>query len=191
MKNYLNIFNVIYSYLEAICEEFKKIPINTQTILTSFDEEIPKLGIYRIYLFEYIQLIFELVMNVLNNNNLNQFEIVIKNINILIDKFIETKVFTTIVNYFFMYEWNSMYQNIFKKLVSFMIFSNVPARLINNFFLDSKFIENSIEHCFALGISFKSGSRIFPGNFANLCELISIINKSENSNLKSILSTCK
>ena len=191
MKNYLNIFNVIYSYLEQICEDFRNTSENTQTYFTSFDEEIPKLGLYRIYEFEYIQLIFELLMNVLNNNNLNQFEIVIKNIDILIDKFIELKVFDTVVKYFFLYEWNSVYQNIFRKLVSFVICSNVPERLINNFFVDSKFIEKSIEHCFASGISFKSGSTIFPGNFANLCELISIINKSENSNLKSILSNCK
>jgi hypothetical protein len=191
IKNYLDIFNVIYSYLEIVCLDFMKNPDSNFTLFTCFEQEIPKLGYYKTVEFEYIVLIFDLVAAVFKNNNINIIEIANKSLDLLIDKFIDLKLFDIIVKYFFLYEWNSFYQNMFERLVSCLVQKNIPEKLIVSFFSSSGLINKIVENCFNTGLSFKSGCSIFPGYFANLCHIMSIIKKSENIHLLKILSISK
>ena len=191
INNYLDIFNVIYSYLETICLDFVKISDSNFTLFTSFEQEIPKMGYYKIVEFEYIVLIFDLVAAVFKNNNIKIIDIANKSLDLLIDKFIDLKILDIIVKYFFLYEWNSFYQNMFERLVSCLIQKNIPEKLIASFFSSSGLIEKIVENCFNTGLSFKSGCAIFPGYFANLCQIMSIINKSENIHLLKIICISK
>jgi hypothetical protein len=208
--NYLDIFEVIYEYLDIICKDFsnKNITENNENKIndfkigenyikhssllnTTFEKEMRCLGIVKLYEIEYIKAIFDLVINIINNTILVNIEIVNTNVNRLVEKIIETGVFNEVVKFFFEFQLNNQYQIIFEKVFQLICNKSVHENLITHIFNECKLKENIIEHLFSSGISFKSGNAMLPGYFAILCNVANLINHSENVNILRIIDKCK
>jgi hypothetical protein len=212
LKSYLEIFNIIYDYIDPITKDFVKDKKNltADNLLSTYDQEIRPLGLLKLQEFEYIKTITELLNNVLNNPGLVNMEIVSQSVERLIDRLIESQVFSKCVEYFFKHELNNFYQNTFEKLIELIVNKSMSEKLINYFF-ESKECENNpnyenendkskrkinflnqiISNTFNNTLNFRSGNWILPGYFATLCDITFLIGQSENEYLMRIIEKSK
>jgi len=212
LKSYLEIFNIIYDFIEPITKDFIRDTNNLSlgNFTSTYDQESRVLGMLKLQEFEYIKTIIELLNNVLNNPGLVNIEIISLSVERLIERLIDSRVFSKCVEYFFKHEMNNFYQNTFEKLMELIVNKSMSEKLINNFFdkeecqkiSDSEnedeksnikvdFLGKIISNTFTNSLSFRTGNWILPGYIATMCDVAYLIGQSENEYLKRIIEKSK
>lgn len=182
-SKYLNILDLVHNSLTTIIHYFNNS--NENFIPTAFNKEIKKLGLQRIHILEYIKKIFRLAF-VFNNLQTSIFHILNSLTDKIFNKIIELEFFKNAINYFFIYEWNNIYQFFFQKLFSLICDKHTTEIIIEHIFNDNKFKNKILEHILQKGLSF-SESFIFKGFHISLIEVCFYLNSSENILIKKYL----
>lgn len=137
--------------------------------------------ILRLLSVEYIKNILDITINssALNNNS---------RIELYIQKIIGLNPFNLLIEYFFEFEFNNMYQKYFADIVTLLLNKFTPEDLIRNFFIKNNFIEKFIEYSVNNHLfKFDSGKTITSGNIAICTQIIKTILSSENNFVKEFI----
>lgn len=186
-QQFNNIFTTLFKATEAIIDNFiseTKIDLEeTSTgnyFETTFGQVNKKLGMRRLNEIEYLRSIFEILINAYASsiflNNLD--------LNIIVNKIVDSQFFTYARKLLIKYQFNSLYQKEFENLVTLITNKHAPEKLVVNLLHDSELLKMLIAESFKNSFEFSSGRKIQSGFFATLCEISSIINDSESDFVK-------
>jgi hypothetical protein len=200
LNNYIEIFEAIYENVEPIVEDFiglahrqssSEIKIgssylnHSDSINSTYDKEVKVLGCLKLEEMEYIKTILELSVYLLDNPSFSNLDLVTNSIDKLFKKVLTQSLFEKMYKYFFQFEMNNFYQNIFERIVGLVTNKSIQEKYVLNIF--SNFPEEIISHLFHQGIDFKTGNYILPCYYAALCKVAFTVNSSENLNLQKLL----
>ena len=154
--------------------------ITNTEIETTYQKNQKKLGMKKLILVEFLRSIIDILVNTYSKNLLtNEICKIIK----LMD---ENRIFWTLHNLFFEYEFNNIYQTLYLQLMEIILNKNSPEDLVNSAFIDKsneknnlipKLIEHTINNVKFEYISERKANSCF---FAFEVKLLNEINNSQN-----------
>ena len=134
LKNYENSF-------DHFCLGLKNICLLISNDLVSNKDNIKKVGIEQITKFEFIISVIDLYINTigtfLENPNIELIE------NYLIE-ISNTRIFSLMIEYYFKFKSNNIFQNIFVQLMKIIRNENTPEKLISNIISSNNEVNNLI-----------------------------------------------
>ena len=154
------------------------------TFDSTYQKPQKKLGIARLTQVEYFRSILDILVNA-NSLNVLQDEI-----NDIIKLANEKKIFWNLIEMFYAYEFNNMYQTIFRQIITIILNENSPEILVKSFFIDNgneKFIPLLVKHCYESTKSSIVQQPTNSGFFATEVKLLSDISNSSNKFVKEIV----
>lgn len=180
---------------------------NNALIHTTFDKTLQTLGLKNLLIFDYVKNVYEIYTLALSNKVFIDEEkegadvIVTQRCENLLNLFticlVENNFFTKSIDNFFCHEWNNSYQKSFDALMEFVLThagannNEATSKLLNNIFIEGKFLDNSIDNCLKMKFVFNSGKQINPGYLPYLLEICYNVMNCNNETMKSILEQCK
>jgi hypothetical protein len=125
INSLLYIFNTISKFIESVCQDFINSCKNEeQKEKKSYHKS---LGVKRYAELEYLKSIIEVIVyGIASGLNLDSY------LNKLSEIIVSSGVFKHIVDSFFEYEWNNMYQKVFESVVSLLVYKTSPVELIED-----------------------------------------------------------
>jgi hypothetical protein len=181
LSNYIEIFENLYNNLDPILFDFSNISSNRKNLETTFGIQRDILGSRKLEQLDYFKAIFELITCILHSQ-LN--ELVLSNIYKLLQKFMQHNFVKVCMSYFFIFEYNNIYQAQVEKLFTLIFNKNMTNEWINHIFDQEKIIEEITSRSLLPSLTFKSGTMILPAYFPLLCEVLNSLNLNENSYVK-------
>lgn len=147
---------------------------------TTYQKFQKRLGLTKLTQVEYFRTILDILVNASVRENLKE------ETDELITILHQKNFFWTLIDMFFTFEFNNMYQTFFNQIIAIVVSSSSPKHLINCFFFEEfgekrKFTQAIIDHCFLNNKS--QASSIKPTNsafFPTEINIISEIMKSSN-----------
>ena len=155
---------------------------------STFEKEQERLGIKKLTQVEYFRTIIDIFVNAyakgICNKEIEELILLAKN----------KKIFTMISDLYFKFELNNLYHTLYIQIMTIITNKNSPQILIESFFnekleqtqknLFDSLIDNLLNN---LNFEFTNNRKSFSCFFANNIQLITLIFKSENNYLKSIM----
>ena len=154
------------------------------TFDSTYQKPQKKLGIARLTQVEYFRSILDILVNA---NSLNVLQ---NEINDIIKLANEKKIFWNLIEMFYAYEFNNMYQTIFRQIITIILNENSPELLVKSFFIDNgnkQFIPHVVNHCYESTKSKTVQQPTNSGFFATEIKLLSDISNSSNKFVREIV----
>jgi hypothetical protein len=187
IKSIHYLFNALKESNLNFLEDLNKF--DESELLTTYGRPQKKLGIKKLLQVEYFRTIIDIIIN---SNSKNLFK---KEIEELINIANDKKIFWTLNDIFFSYEFNNIFQIYYIQIITSVLNKFSPESLLNYFFSDSSDIENHrklidllINHLInnnkiEYTLSRKSNNCHFPIEI----KLLNDVLKSENDYIKNII----
>lgn len=124
VKTSLFVFKAINETLTAFCEDFVR---NVQESHKNKKSHNKSLGVKKFAQLEYIKSVIEIIVyGIASCLDLDV------HLNELISILVKTTIFDSVIDNFFEYEWNNMYQKLFEQIFNLIIYKTTPHELIEN-----------------------------------------------------------
>ena len=187
IKSIHYLFNALKESNLNFLEDLNKF--DESELLTTYGRPQKKLGIKKLLQVEYFRTIIDIIIN---SNSKNLFK---KEIEELINIANDKKIFWTLNDIFFSYEFNNIFQIYYIQIITSVLNKFSPESLLNYFFSDSSDIENHrklidllINHLinnnkFEFTLSRKVNNCYFPIEI----KILNAILNSENEYIKNII----
>lgn len=154
------------------------------TFDSTYQKPQKKLGIARLTQVEYFRSILDILVNA------NAIGVLQTEINNIINLANSKNIFWTLIDIFYAYEFNNMYQTIFRQIMTIILNENSPELLVKSIFSEKenkKFLSLLVNHCYESTKSLIVQQPTNSGFFPTEIQLLSDISNSGNQYVKEII----
>jgi hypothetical protein len=157
-SNFNYIFDILKQSLCVLYSSFLSIGEEVHMSSTANTNSNRVLGLKRVYQVEYFKSVLEIVLNANSSLNFQSSESLAKLIETTanLDFFSKTTVFCFVKKeFFFLFEWNNMFQKAYESIIVLAVNRFSPGKLISLLFEDLKILDLFISHIFEKNFTFE------------------------------------